>query len=143
MPKLPKARAEAVSNSESSSFEPLPESIYTVKLNNVTVKEGDKGPYWSWELEVVEGEFKTRRQWVNTSLSEAADWKLKEVFDAFGYTADSDTDEMVGERCKIAVTQRVIEKGARAGETGNNVDRCIPISDDDTDAESDEDDETF
>jgi hypothetical protein len=64
---------------------------------------------------------------VNTSLSDAADWKMKEMFEAFGVPADTDTDELLGKEIWLAVSQRVIEKGARMGETGNNVERAMPV----------------
>lgn len=134
MAKLPKAVAKRVNKAESSSsdFEALPEGRYTAKLNDVdTTKEGAKGAYWSWEFEIVDGEFKNRKLWVNTSLSEKADWKMKEVFTAFGYDADTDTDELVGEQVRLQVSQRAIESGPKKGDIGNNVDRVMPVGDDD------------
>lgn len=144
MPKLDAEKAKKVAEQEGSEFEALPEGIYVVKLNKVDVRQSKKDPtgpgYWAWELEVVDGEFKGRRQWVNTSLKDTADWKMKEVFEAFGYTTDSDTDEIVGERCRIAVVQRVIEGGARDGQMGNDVEKCLPLGDA---AAGEEDDEGF
>lgn len=138
MPKLDKKTAAAVAEQESQSFEPIPDGIYTAKLLSVEARESRAGnPMWTWELEIDEGDHKGRRQWVNTSLSENAQWKMKEVFDAFGYTTDSDTDEMVGDRIKIAVSTRVIESGSRAGQKGNNVDRCLPLGDSDDDDDDD------
>lgn len=126
MPKLPKATAKAVGEAESSSFDPLPEGPYVAKLTGVEVREGQKGPYWSWEFSVVEpDDHENRKLWTNTSLSDSAAWKLKEVFEAFGVAADTDTDELIGQVVKLAVTQRVIEQGARAGDIGNNVDRVM------------------
>lgn len=142
MPKLDTATAKKVAEQESSSFDAIPEDIYTVKLNKVEVRDtkDKKSQYWVWELEIVDGEFTGRRQWLNTSLKDTAHWKLKETFEAFGYTTDSDTDEIVGEKCKIAVVQRVIESGARKGQMGNNVEKSMPLGDDDT---ADADDEGF
>jgi hypothetical protein len=131
MPKLDKKTATRVGNAEGSSFEALPEGPYLARLREVTVRDGNKGPYWSWEFEVVGGEHDGRRLWVNTSLSENADWKMKEVFEAFGYSTDSDTDEMVGELVKLIVSQRIIERGARQGEVGNNVDTVMPAETED------------
>lgn len=131
MPKLPKKKAQSVAQQEGSDFEALPEGTYVGQL--VSVKVSDKpGPsgahYWTWEFDVVEPEeHKNRKLFVNTSLSDEAEWKMKEMFDAFGYSTDSDTDEMVGEQIKLAVSQRVIEQGSRKGQIGNNVDRCMPM----------------
>lgn len=143
MPKLAKDKAKKVAENEGSGFEALPEAIYPVRLTGVTVGEGDKGPYWTWELEVDgDPDYDGRKLWCTTSLSDAADWKLKEVFEAFGYTTDSDTDEMIGEKCKASVSQRVITKGARAGQTGNNVDTMIALTAEEAEGGED-DDETF
>ena len=131
MPKLSKEKAQRVADNESTGFEALPEGPYKVKLVEVTTGEGQAGPYWTWKLEVVSGDHKGRFLWNTTSLSDNADWKLKEAFEAFGYTTDSDTDEIVGEECVAVVSQRIIERGARAGQTGNNVDSLRALDDDD------------
>lgn len=141
MPKLPKKVAERVAEAEASSFEAFPEGVYIGTLKDVEVREGQKGPYWSWKFgDITDTKGKTYpgHLWVNTSLSENADWKMKEMYDAFGYSTDSDTDEMIGEKIKLAVSQRVIERGSRQGEIGNNVDRCMPLEGDESG-----DDDTF
>jgi hypothetical protein len=55
--------------------------------------------------------------------------KIKEFFLAFGFSADSDTDEMIGERCGIKVSQTTIQQGKRKGETGNQIDAFIALAD--------------
>ena len=134
MAKLPKAVAKKAEEAESSSFEALPAGPYFGKLTSVaTDKEGQAGPYWVWEFEVTSpDEHKGRKLWANTSLSDNAVWKLKEMFDAFGYTTDSDTDELIGETVKLIVSQRVIGSGARKGELGNNVDRVLSADGEDS-----------
>lgn len=47
--------------------------------------------------------------------------KLKQFFEAFGYTTDSDTDEMIGERCVIALSVETINAGKRKGQLGNQI----------------------
>lgn len=145
MPKLPKAVAKRVGEAESTgSFEALPEGTYIVQLIDVDgSKEGPAGPYWSWEFDVVsdsDGDtaLAGRKLWSNTSLSEKADFKMKEVFEAFGYTTDSDTDEMVGEKIKVSVSQRPIEKGARKGQVGNNIERHMSLESTGEEPEDDE-----
>lgn len=140
MPKLDSKTAKAVAEQESTTFEALPEGVYTVQLKEVEVRDTKAGDsqYWVWKLEVQDEGYAGRLLWLNTSLKETAQWKLKEVFDAFGYTTDSDTDEMIGDRIKVAVSQRLIEQGSRKGSMGNNIDRCLPA-----DADGDEDDESF
>lgn len=110
---------------EGGSFEPLPEGVYHLKLRDVdTTREGAKGPYWSWEFEVVGAEGANgRRLWNNTSLSEAAAFKMKETFDAFGASLDTDTDDLIGSVVKAVVSQRTIQQGNRKGEIANQIDR--------------------
>ena len=61
----------------------------------------------------------------SASLSEAALWKLKETFDAFGEDPSTDTDELVGRRAKAIVIQRAIQSGARAGEIADQIDKLM------------------
>lgn len=120
MPKLNKGHAKETAEAK-STFEPLPEGVYPAKLEDVTVKEGPRGDYWSWEFSIVGGEFNNRKMWVSTSLAKNALWKLKEVFDAFGADTGTDTDELVGSHVLLGVKQRVQDAGARKGEIGNEV----------------------
>lgn len=143
MPKLNKAVATSVKKQTATSFEPLPEGTYTVRLTDVEARQSAKGnPNWSWTYEVVDGEFKGRRLWDNTSLVEAAHWRLKQVFDAYGVPADTDTDELVGQRVRLVVSQRVIPVGQRAGEVGNQVDRVLPLKGGDADTKGEDEDES-
>lgn len=144
MPKLPADIASTVDETESTSFEPLPEGKYGAVLREVTVSDqpGKSGfHYWRWEFEVTDDEYKGRRQWTNTSLSPKAAFKFKEVFDAFGVPADTDTDELIGQPVTLVVVQKVIPSGSRAGETGNEVSRVLPAVD--GGGEDGEDDDLF
>lgn len=142
MPKLPDDVAAEVAEEEVASFEALPEGIYLASLADVEVKPGNVADYWSWrftDLVLMDTDPPTPypgSAWINTSLSENAKWKMKEVFDAFGVAPDTDTDELLGEPVRLAITQRVIEKGARVGEIGTNVDRVMPAEDDDGEPET-------
>lgn len=129
MPKLNKDLASAASEAVTTSFEPVPEGVYGVTLRGVDIKEGQKGPYWVWEFEIPTGnDHAGRRFWLNTSLSEAALWKLNEVFSAFGATTDTDTDELIGKSVKAVVVQRTIQAGARSGEVTNQIDAVMPLA---------------
>lgn len=131
MAKLNKEKAEQAAAAESSSFDPIPDGAYHVRLRDVdTSREGKAGPYWSWEYEVVDGEHKSRRLWNNTSLSEAAMFKVKETFDAFGVETDTDTDDLLGSVVKVIVSTRTIQQGARKGEPANQIDRVVPKDED-------------
>lgn len=141
MAKLTKAMQKKVGDAPSGDFEALDDGIYPATLMAVnTDKTGKAGPYWQWEFR-IDGpdEVKGRKAWVNTSLSEAALWKMKEIYDALEFELDSDTDEMCGTACKLVLTQRVIESGSRKGQMGNNVDRVMAAGES-ADSEEDADD---
>lgn len=126
MPKLTKTKAKQVEES-GGTFEPLPPGVYHVRLVDVDAsREGPSGPYWSWEYDVVEDGHVGRKLWNNTSLSDAALWKLDETFSAFGMGADTDTDELLGKVVKAVVSIRTIQEGARKGEPANQIDRLTP-----------------
>lgn len=133
MPQLSKTQAKRVGAAEGGAFEVLPEGPYVCQLKDVRVapKEGPAGPYWVWEFEVGQPEEHAKRKlWVNTSLSENADWKMKEMFDAFGAETDTDTDDLIGQVATLIVSQRIIEQGPRKGQTGNNVDQVLKWDED-------------
>lgn len=133
MPKLDADTAGAVDEA-SGGFEPLEAGIYYLRLRDVDgSREGPSGPYWSWEFDVIQSEtdsIAAGRLWNNTSLSEAARFKLKETFDAFGVPTDTDTDELVGQCVKAVVSIRTIQQGARKGEQANQIDRLVKVPDD-------------
>lgn len=131
MAKMSKDRQEKTAEA-SSDFDPVEDGIYHLRLLNVDdSRSGGAGPYWSWEFEVVEpGEFQGRKLWNNTSLSDSAAFKMKETYDAFGAEYDVDTDDLCGQIVKGAVSTRTIEKGQRAGQIGNNIDRLMPPDED-------------
>jgi hypothetical protein len=127
MPKLNKENAKKAENA-TSGFEPLDPGAYHVKLMNVDAsREGPKGPYWSWEFEVVEpGEYTGRKLWNNTSLSDDAMFSFNQTFAAFDVPTDTDTDDIMGDVVKAIVSIRTIEQGARKGELANQIDRLVP-----------------
>lgn len=143
MPKLNKAMAKATEAAESLNTELVPEGIYLVELKSVETKEGreSKKPYWLWTFEVPDDaeEHGGKRFWLNTSLSDNALWKLKEVFDAFGVTPDTDTDTLVGEKVRVIVSQRPIASGPRTGQLSNQVENVVGLDDDDEDNEDGDD----
>lgn len=131
MAKLNKQMAKRTAEA-SSGFEPIPDGAYHVRLVEVdSSREGNAGPYWSWEFDVVEpGDGLNRKLWNNTSLSEQALWKLQETFKAFGVPEDTDTDEILGRVCKAIVSTRTIQQGQRKGELTNQIDRLVPKDED-------------
>lgn len=128
MPKLNDDVAAKVDEAE-DGFQPVEEGIYVLELmEDVEVKEGKVAPYWRWTFEIPEGEKGAgRRFWTNTSLSDAAYWKLKEAFDAFGVPTNTDTEDLVKRRVKALITIRTIEKGKREGELTNEIEKLLPL----------------
>jgi hypothetical protein len=129
MPKLPgQAAADAKKAAQGGGREALEEGTYAGRLTSVIAKPAASSgnPMWVWEFEVIDEPYVGRKLWVNTVLTEKAMWKVGEMFNAFGVPTDTDTDELIGETCLLQVSQQVIQKGARTGQMGNNVDRALP-----------------
>ena len=123
--------AKAIDGQESRSFDPLPAGVYTVRCADCEARESSNGnPMWSVTFEVVDEEYAGRKLWTNLVFVNNALWKVKEFADAFGVSAaELDTDMLIGEVCRVAVSERVIPTGGRAGQIGNNVDRVMPAND--------------
>lgn len=143
MPKLKKNLADKVAAAEAAQSGGflLPEGRYAARLLEVESREGAKGTYWSWvlgDLHDTEGNSHAGKQWHNTSLSEAAFGFLKATFEAFGYTTDSDTDEMIGEWVTLHLVQEQINRGPRAGEMTNRVRSILPFNEDEFDFDPEE-----
>lgn len=128
MPQLNQETAQKVRDAE-DGFAPIPRGVYVMELAvDVEVGEGQKGAYWKWTLEIPEGEqYAGRRFWLNTSLSENAFFKLKETFAAFGVDTDTNTEDLVKHKVRGVVSMQTIQKGQRAGQLGNNLDRILPL----------------
>ena len=132
MPKLNKEQAKGVAETEGGNFDPIESGVYHARLREVENKgPGPSGSdYWAWQFELLDEPYVNRRLWTNTSLSEAAAFKLKEVFEAFGVDTDTDTDELCGQIVKLVVSTRVIQEGSKKGETANQIERVQPKADD-------------
>jgi hypothetical protein len=133
MPKLNEEQQQAVEESESSTFLHEP-GTYLAVLNKVEEKQGKKAPYWEWEFQVVGNEdgesIQGARIWENTSLSQAALWRLKEMFAAFGTTPDTDTDDLLGQYVWLMLGQEVQPVGQGAGKTRNTFLGALPVDED-------------
>lgn len=137
MPKLDAKKAKAVEESEAmgGGFL-LPDGRYAARLKKVTEvpPSGDKVyPYWDWEFDALHneaGEKQAGRQWNRTSLSPKSAGFLKATFEAFGYTSDSDTDEMLGDWVVLYLSQETQTQGKNVGKLRNNVDRLAPFDPD-------------
>jgi hypothetical protein len=164
MPKLDKKMAKAVSSAEISTgdFPLLDPGYYYAQLNEVEVLDGNYAPRWNvsfYNLHKKEtGEAATGRQWYNINVPADGPapanytngdkkWaafqsmslgQLHGFFDAFGYSTDSDTDEMIGEWVVLKVAIEVIKQGDRKGDKTNRVKALTAVPDDFDPTEFDE-----
>jgi len=130
MPKLSADVAAEVEKAEGQDFEAIDEGIYRAVLEGeVEVKDGANGIYWRWVFKLTDEGFTSRKMFLNTSLSEAARWRLNEVFKAFGVPADTDTDELIGKPVRLYIVQRIIQGGVRKGDMGNDIKQVLPPED--------------
>ena len=114
-----------------TGFEPVPPGRYLARLTEVDgTGNGPKGPYWAWTFEGISTPTQPVRSkfWLNTSLSKEAEGSFKQVFNAFGYSLDSDTDEMLGEVVCLVISVRTIKKGPKMGQPTNSVDAVLPAT---------------
>ena len=140
-------------------FEPLAPGRYLAKLAEVSVRDQPNKygmAMWSAEFqELVSLETESPvpgRQWLNLTLpadpkkgipsnytNGPEKWdkyqalvlgQLKAFFESFGYTVDSDTDELLGEYAVIELGIRTIQSGPREGEKTNEVKGIHPVPED-------------
>ena len=140
------------------SFEPLAPGRYLAKLAEVTTADPNKHGAVVWNAEFqnlisLETEAPAPgRQWLRITLPSdpkkgipatytngPEKWEkyqqmllglLKGFFESFGYTSDSDTDELLGEYAVIELGIRTIQSGAREGEKTNEVKGIYPVPED-------------
>lgn len=169
MPKLSKKIQKAVAQADPTAaggdFPLLDPGYYYVRLGGVEVQDGNFAPRWSATMDkIVESEsmeVKPGRQWFNMNVPDEGPapanytngdkkWanfqsmsrnQLAQFFEAFGYSVDSDTDEMTGEWAKAKIVIETINSGARQGEKTNRIKSLAPVEDDFDAAEIDLGDE--
>lgn len=159
MPRLAKGLVKKVQSADavSGGFELIKPGRYAAKLRAVTSKPSQAGkPGWNWEFDSItdsDGNKVPGRQFMWTMLPgtkppvEGADnyeelykkWetaerlsagRLKYMFDAFGFSEDSDTDEMLGEPCILQIGVQTIKGGPRKGENQNYIVKLIAFNED-------------
>lgn len=134
MPKLDSNVAAEVEKAESVASL-IEEGTYEMVLTAVsaTDKEGnplvgkDSGqPYWNWEFTFPEDapRYSRRKLWRITSLGANSAWLMKEHFDAFGVSPDTDTDDLIGKRALVYIGTRM---RTDTNETQNTIKRVLPV----------------
>lgn len=134
MPKLPSNIQKAADEAESRDFGAIPGGLYRIKVKEIdtAAKSGAGNDKWVFVAEVIGGpndltltDHNKRQLWEHAALTEPAAWKIKQIFEALGFTLDSDADELLGETCLVMVSEAEIEQGARKGQMGNNIDAWL------------------
>lgn len=155
MPKLDAQMAKAVAETEVTTgggeYSLIEPGRYFATVSNIEAREGRYGPQWSVEFNEITSADNNRqpgRQWYNLNIpvdghmspnyqNGEDKWekfqavnrsRLNQFFAALGYTTDSDTDEMVGERAVIEIEIRTIQNGPRTGERVNSVKSVHPAN---------------
>lgn len=130
------------------TFEPLDPGFYLARLRDVSVRDKEDkygAAQWSAEFEDLYSletqDKQSGRQWLNLTVPTGKKvpgnytngpekWekyqamvlgRMKAFFESFGYTTDSDTDELIGEWAVIEVGQRTIQSGPKEGQITNEV----------------------
>lgn len=150
MPKLDATLRAKVDEAQDSGFKPLDPGKYIGKLTKVEAGVASSGvPKWNCEFDEIhnlDGVKQPGRQWLTllfppdempadyakgkekwgqyVSLSHQ---RAKAFFAAFGYTTDSDTDELIGERCILVLGVETANGGPRVGELVNRVNQVQPL----------------
>lgn len=116
MPKLPKNIQKAAEEAElstggSGALWPVGTYILTCKDVKTGEVSANKNPKWIfiWECdgpsaEDPEGGTPSGELWEHCALTEAAAWKIKQIYASMGFTLDSDADELVGEKIGAVIT---------------------------------------
>ncbi len=100
MPRIPQQNADAINNGEveRTGKRKAFEGYALVKMTEAEETDPKGSGYAGQDLtfEVIEPrEVKGYKVWEYISYGETSNWKWAALFEAFGFTADSDTDEII------------------------------------------------
>ena len=117
------------------------------EFTDIHTMDGERQPGRQWYTTMLPGGKKPATtpgdKWATSQRLSAG--RLKAAFEAFGYSLDSDTDEMLGEQVVLQLTIETINKGERASQRTNRVAGLHPLpegfdpNDFDGDGDSDRD----
>lgn len=116
-------------------FEELPDGFYLAQLEKVVpgTKKGPSGYIQvrlQWRI-MAPGKWRKRVHSDFISLAPKAAWRMRELFDATGYTYDSDLEELLQAKEKVIIelVQREQERGDRKGEMVANLEAYYSAED--------------
>lgn len=112
---------------------PVEEGYYAMRLSGAEEDTKASGEGANLEFTITRGPNKgveIKFQWF--SYNESSAWKWMQLFDATGYTYDSEAEELIeGEDEFVAYVEKVVQtQGRRKGQFQNNVNEFRPINDD-------------
>ena len=104
----------------------VPEGEYIASISSGALEEGDKGEYIAWELAIVDGKYKGKKLYQNTSLTPQSLWATKRFLECAGLevpdgTYDIDIEEMVDMQIGI-----VVEHDTYKGKTKSKIIDTFP-----------------
>ena len=124
--------------------------VWNAEFTDITSLDGDTVPGRQWlnlnlPIDVMPDTYREddsddvrEKKWAQYQALSAG--RLHGFFEAFGYSVDSDTDEMIGEKALLTIGVGTIQRGAKAGQETNQVNNIEPLPDDiDTDGDGDGD----
>ena len=93
----------------------VPPGVYTVVVEGIEFREGNKAPYYNMKLRIRSGDCANRVVWDVVSTSERSLWKLGQFCQSVGFLTAFDTvedKEMFIHACtgKMAVVQTELSK---------------------------------
>lgn len=143
MPRLPDSTREMLEKGEepqSAGRGAVDEGYYLVKCVKVVEADVKESGYAGvdWTFEILQPEFQGERKIKGKKLfdyisySESAGWKIRQLFEATGYTFDSDMDELVSDEAELVVeiSTYTQQKGKNKGKLANQVEGYFEANED-------------
>lgn len=141
MAKLNQKRAATAKRAASENpFALLPDGYYKAKLIKVeNGKSKKQDPMWTWFFKV---NGKDLREY--TVLTDAALWKVGQIFEAFGAPTDTDTEDLHGKEIVVEIGSEMFE-GTKGNREVNRIvgypDQNVPVGPFEAEAAEDADDD--
>ena len=84
MARRPKSAVRTIDFSEVGDRITAAEGLQRLRVEELTIEEGDKAEYYKWKFVVVGGDSDGAEVYTNTSLAPQSLWNLKALLEAFG-----------------------------------------------------------
>lgn len=119
----------------------VPEGDYRVKVDEITEHEGNVANYYKWSFEIIEGDYKGKKLFYNTSLAEQSLWNLRSLLESLGIDdfdgdMELDLEDLIGRELMVTV-----EHDSYEGKKQAKVVDFTAIADDDEEEEEEEEED--